>query len=113
MPIGVESCVVTVIVAVELPPAARATDVGDSEMPGPLGERLEERLIDPANPPLLANVIVDDPELPGIICNVDGLDEIVKSGGAGCVTLMLRLVDALVPAESWIVNWTVKDPAVV
>ena len=107
------SCVVTVSVAVKLPPEARVTDVGDIETPGPLGEMPAERLIVPANPPVLANVIVDDPEPPRVICNVDGLDEIVKSGGADCVTVTLWLVDALVPAESWIVSWTVKDPAVV
>src|SRR5689334_9780336 len=101
---GVVSCVVTVSVAVELPPAARVTAVGESEKLGPFGEMLAERLIVPANPPLLDNVIVDDPEPPSIICKDEGLDEMVKSGGAGCVTVMLWLVEAFAPAESWIVS---------
>ena len=89
MPSGVVSWVVTVSVAVELPPATSVTDVGDSETPGPLGETLAERLIVPANPPVLVNVIVDDPEPPTLICTVDGLDVTVKSGGAGCVTAIV------------------------
>ncbi len=113
MPIGVVSCVVTVSVAVPLPPAARVMDLGDSETLGPLGEMLAERSMAPANPPLLANVIVDDPEPPGVICKAAGLDEMAKSGGTGCVTVMLWLVDAVAPAESRTVSWTMKDPAVV
>ena len=80
---GVVSCVVTVSVAVELPPETRATDVGDNEIPGPLGEMLGKRLIVPANPPVLVSVIVDDPEPPRMICSVEGLAVTVKSGGAG------------------------------
>ena len=89
MPIGVVGCVVTASVEAELPPAVRVIEVGVSETPGPLGEILAERLIAPANPPLLVNVIVDDPEPPGIIRKAEGLDEMAKSGGTGCVTVTL------------------------
>lgn len=107
------SCVVTISVAVELLPRARFTDVGDRETLGPLGEMFAERLTVPANPPLLANVIVDDPEPPRTICKDEGLDEMVKSGGTGCVTVMLWLVDAFVPVASRTVSLTVKEPVVV
>lgn len=105
-------CVVTVSVAVELPPTDRVMEVGDNEMPGPPSEMPAIRLTVPANPPVLASVMVDDPEPPRIILKVDGADERVKSVGAGCVTVMLWPFDAFAPVESLTVNWTVKDPVV-
>ena len=105
-------CVVTVSVAVEVPPATKSTDIGDSEKPGPLGEMLAERLIVPVNPPALVSVIVDDPEPPTLICTVDGLEVTAKSGGAGCVTVIVCDTVAFAPAESVTRGCAVKFPLV-
>ena len=61
-------------------------------------------LIAPANPPLLAKVIVDDTEPPGPVRSVTGFGDIMKSGGTGFVTVMLWLVETVVPVESCNVN---------
>ena len=97
---------------VALPPDDKVTEAEDKETAGPLGEMLAERLTVPVKPPVLATVILDDPEPPGTIWSVVGLDAIVKSGGAGWVTVMSWLADAVAPAASWTVSWTVKIPGV-
>ena len=106
------SCVVTVSVTVEVAPAAKITDMEDRERPGPLGEMLAEGLIVPVNPPMLVSITVDDPEPPTMICIVDGLDVMAKSGGAGCVTVIVCDAVAFAPAESVTSSCTVKFPLV-
>lgn len=105
-------CVVTVSVAVEVPPAAKFTDTEDSEKPGPIGEMLAERLIVPVNPPVLVRVITDDPDPPTMICIVDGLDVTVKLGSAGSATVIVCDTVAFAPAESVTNSRTVKFPLV-
>ena len=57
-------------------------------------------------------MIVEVPDEPGENCNVEGLDEIVKSGATGCVTITLWAVEAVAPTESRTVSCTVKGPLV-
>lgn len=53
---------------------------------------------------MLAKVIVDDTEPPGAVRSVTGFGDMVKSGGTGFVTVMLWLVETVVPVESCNVN---------
>ena len=112
LPVGVEDWVVTVSVAVALPPEVRETDDGFNETLGPLGEMFEESVTVPPNPPVLASVIVDDPEPPGTIWKVEGLEVMVKSGVGGCVTVTVWDAVAVALAESVTWSWTVNEPEV-
>ena len=80
-------CVDTVNVEAPLPPAETVTLLGFTETVGPLGEMVGERVIVPAKAPMLVRVIVEVLEAPCVIENDDGLDEILKSGVAGWVTV--------------------------
>ena len=105
-------CVVTVKDEVPLLPAVRVTLVGLTETDGPLGETDGDSVIVPANPPRLVSVIVEEPEAPCARANEEGLDEILKSGEAGCVTGTLLDAVVVALAESWTVNCELKVPGV-
>jgi len=105
-------CVVTVKDEVPLLPAVSVTLVGLTETVGPLGETDGDRLIVPAKPPALVSVIVEEPEAPCARENDEGLDEILKSGEAGCVTETLLDAVVVALAESWTVSCALKVPEV-
>jgi len=106
----VAGCVVTVKDEVALLPAVRVTLVGLTETDGPLGETDGDRVIVPAKPPRLVSVIVEEPEAPCAKENDEGLDEMLKSGEAGCVTETLLDAVAMALAESWTVSCALKVP---
>jgi hypothetical protein len=107
LPRGVDDWVETVRVDVPLPPDDSVRLVGLRDTDGPDGEMLVDSVIVPEKPPWLDSVILEDPDAPGAILSDAGLDEIVKSGVAGCVTVRAWLVDAVAPTESCTVNRTV------
>jgi hypothetical protein len=72
-----------VSVEVRLPPATRVRLVGFKEAAGPFGDTRCDRVIVPVKPPRLVSVIVEVLDEPGESCNVEGLDEMVKSGATG------------------------------
>jgi hypothetical protein len=108
----VVGCVVTVKDEVPLLPAVRVTLVGLTETDGPLGETDGDSAIVPAKPPRLVSVIVEEPEAPCARESDEGLDEILKSGDAGCVTETLLDAVAVALAESWTVSCALKIPEV-
>jgi len=72
-----------VSVEVPLPPATRVTLVGFTETAGSFGDTRGDSVIVPVKLPRLVSVIVEVLDEPGESCNVEGLDEMVKSGVAG------------------------------
>ena len=105
-------CVDTVNVEAPLPPAETVTLLGFTETVGPLGEMVGERVIVPAKAPMLVSVIVEALDAPVATENDDGLDEILKSGVAGWVTVRLWDAAAVALAESWTVSCALKVPVV-
>jgi hypothetical protein len=106
----VVGCVVTVKDEVPLLPAVRVTLVGLTETAGPLGETDGDNVIVPTKPPRLVSVIVEEPEAPCARESDEGLDEIPKSGEAGCVTETLLDTVVVALAESWTISCALKVP---